>query len=128
MNTSARSPVVNTSSTISVNRVSLPLRATTADPSPKKCAGWLQTCFSFDSVARIAPRRAMPSANSIFECASLSTCWYISTCSRVSVQYTLFSNFSGRSAIIRVSVFNRRSRNGDVSRFKWLATSLSRLV
>ncbi len=49
------------SSSSSSVRVSFPDRPDSLDPSPRKCAGWLHTCFSRSSPARTAPRRSIPS-------------------------------------------------------------------
>ena len=63
----------STSSSISLSRASLPDRPGSAEPSPRNWAGWLQTCLSLASVARISPRRSMPSAASSGASNSRST-------------------------------------------------------
>ena len=73
--TSARSPDSITSSIISVSRASLPERPGIGELSARNCAGWLQTCLSFDSVARTTPLRSIPSALAMTFSASLSTAW-----------------------------------------------------
>ena len=62
--TRARSPASSASSSISVSRASLPERPGIAELSWRNCAGWLQTCLSFASVARTSPLRWMPSDDS----------------------------------------------------------------
>ncbi len=65
----------------------------------------------------------MPSADSICFCESLTTASYSETCSLVKLQKTFISIFSGKSAMIDLSVLSRRRMNGDVSRLSRAAAS-----
>ena len=109
-----------------VRRASLPERPGSGESSPRNCAGWLQTCLSLVSVARMTPLRWMPSAAPRARAQSLRRRPRRACLLRVRVQYTFISIFSGRSAMTVLSVLRRRRMNGAVSRWSCAAASASR--
>ena len=116
VNTRARSPWSSNSVTSSSNRVNLPERPASRDPSLRACAGWLQICLRRIRAASTSPRRRMPLAFSASASSWSTTCWYIAACSRVSLAYAICSILSGRSGSRRRSALVRRRMNGCVSR------------
>ena len=75
-------------------------------------------------VASTSPRRLMSSsASSMRLSMSVTVAWYRLACSEVRLQKTFISCLSGRSEMIVLSVFRRRSTNGWVSRLSaWVAS------
>ena len=65
----------------------------------------------------------MPSVFSMRSIMSATTAWYSEACSWVSEQTTSISILAGRSVMIEVSVFSRRSTNGWVRDLSRLAAS-----
>ena len=75
-------------------------------------------------VASTRPRRLMSSlASSMRLSMSVTVAWYRLACSAVRLHQTFISCFSGRSEMIVLSVFRRRSMNGWVSRLSACAAS-----
>ena len=75
-------------------------------------------------VASTRPRRLMSSvASSIRASMSATVAAYRLACSAVRLHQTFISCLSGRSEMIVLSVFRRRSRNGWVSRCSARAAS-----
>src|ERR1700733_9971113 len=79
---SALSPSAALPSQSSSSLASLPDRPGSREPSPSRCAGWLQTCFSFVMVASTRPRLVMSSdAPSILDSMSVTVAAYRLACS-----------------------------------------------
>ena len=87
----------------------------TSEPSPRKCAGWLQICLMRVMVARTRPLRDIPWRSSSCFCTSSTSALYRDACSVVISTRMICSVFSGRSSMIFGSVLRRRKINGAVS-------------
>ena len=88
----------------------------TAEPSPRKCAGWLHTCLMRVMVANTSPLRAIPLRSSSSACVLSTSALYSAACSGVMSTAMTCSALSGKSEMIAVSVFRRRRINGAVRR------------
>ena len=83
-----------------------------AELSPRNWAGWLHTCFSFVSVARITPLRWMPSADSMRLVQLLDDGRVERRLLLRQVAEDLHLQLVGQVGDDAASVFRRRSMNG----------------